>query len=130
MKSLFLGVLLISSVGFAKNDCSCEPTTSKNYIGEARQYNMIGFTTHWVCDYECKVNGGEKKLIKGSYKKFYARKQENGLEGICEGMKYVAVYNFQRNSYIYQWDHKVRSISPSKSKSEELQAWAASNDCQ
>ena len=114
----------------AGNACRCEPTTGKDYIGAARQKKAMGFTIHWVCDYQCHNGDGKPQLIKGTYKKFYSKKTENGLEGICEGMKYEPHYNMKMNDYVYMWDGKTRSFSPSRSKSVELKQWAQTQSCE
>lgn len=129
MKLLIFGVLFASSVSFAKNYCSCVPTTGKDYIGDARQRSAFGYTIHWVCDYDCRVQSGEPEVVKGTYKKFYAGKTEKGTEGICEGMKYEPHFYAARNDYVYMWDGKVRSFDPKKSSSEDLKSWATKKEC-
>ena len=100
-------------------------TTSANL----EKKTLMGFSIHWVCDYECNSSTGTKEIVKGTYKKFYAKKSENGTEGICEGMKYIPEYNFSRNEYIYMWYGKTNYFSPKKSASKELKAWSEKNGC-
>ncbi len=130
MKLLIIVLLGLSSRVIAKNKCWCLPTTGKDYIGEARKRSAFGFSINWVCDYDCNSSGGPRASLKGSYKKFYAKKTENGLEGICEGMKYEPQFNAQRNDYIYMWDGKTRYISPKRSAALELKSWAEKNECE
>lgn len=131
MKSfLFIASLFLSSFAIAGNSCWCEPTTGKDYIGAARQKSAMGFTIHWICDYKCHNGDGNPLLVKGTYKKFYAKKSENGLEGICEGMKYEPHYSMQRNDYVYMWDGKTHSFKPGRSKSADLKQWSKDNSCE
>jgi hypothetical protein len=130
MKILVSILFLLGSAVYAKNKCFCLPTTGKDYIGEARKHSAFGFSIHWVCDYECNSSAGPRTMIKGTYKKFYAKKSENGTEGICEGMKYVPEYNVSRGEYIYMWDNKTRYFQASKSKASEIKQWASANDCE
>lgn len=129
MKILIVLIMSLSSVCLAKNKCYCLPTTGKDYIGEARKKSAFGFSIHWVCDYECNSSMGARELVKGSYKKFYAKKSEDGREGICEGMKYKPEFNFNKNEYVYMWDGKTNYFSPKRSAAKELTDWAEQNDC-
>lgn len=128
--------LALPATGNTANQCLCEPTTWKDYLGEPRVERWFGFEINWLCDYRCEVKSPQGKtyqtVIRAEHHDWWAgsMKQENGLEGICEGMEYVPFYNFNLNRWVYIWNHHTTRFTPHASKSKTLQAWAVENDCE
>ena len=129
---IFLGNLSVAS------NCSCKPIPeSKSYVGQARQKRFLGFYVHWTCDYNCviqdKSSDGVKiiaknTVVKADYEGRYWG-QENGLEGICEGMVYTPTENIDLLRTIYSFDGETNWINPLRSESLNFKSWAKKNNC-
>jgi hypothetical protein len=118
----------------AKNVCACIPEPStKKYIGEARKKHTIGYSIDWTCRYQCKLDPRDEDSsatsVNGTYHEFHIG-QEDGREGVCEGMVFKAQYNSMLNREIYMYTGENQSFSPSESKANELNIWSQSNNCE
>lgn len=132
---LVLVFMFLTSFAQAKDMCSCLPLPStKTYPGNPRKKHILGYSVAWSCTYKCSkvtIENGIKNeaLVQGSYLEHYFF-EENGLEGVCEGMIYEPVFNVNLNRYIYTYNGKNTDFNPLKSNSRELVQWAKFNSCQ
>lgn len=105
----------------------------KTYQGDARKKHFVGYSIDWSCTYKCKLDSrdsdSQATMIKASYHEFHIF-QENGLEGICEGMEYKPFYNPMVNQEVYAYTGTDTAFSPSDSKSQDLQKWSNDNYCE
>ena len=136
---IVLAGCLLSLVSQAEVRCSCTPDPySKQYIGDVRQKHLIGYSIHWTCDYQCTVYDhqgyGQDRLIRTDavpraefFQRFFG--EEDGREGICEGMVYEPEMNYEKMRTIYMWKDRLQSFNPARSKSATLKAWAGKNGC-
>lgn len=124
---------LLAIVATAKNICTCYPEVeSKAYQGDARKKHFIGYSINWSCDYKCEiVTELEKKSqdVTGFYSEYYFRNTELGTEGICEGMVYEPQFVLSLGREIYMFHGKTFGVVAGKSKSKNIKAWAAMNNC-
>lgn len=111
---------------FAKSNCSCRhmPNSYKQII-EKKEY-WWGDTIHYACDYECKLNGVEKR-IRAEHNIWYLGKEE-GNEYVCEGTIYQQKFSVSSNWWYWSYVGS-KNFDPMKSKSKDLRL-QVSNICE
>lgn len=109
----------------AAESCSClaDPYTKKYDYFKRTWY---GSKRKWTCVYTCQNAQQKRFLVTGTHKDWYTT--DNGLEGICEGLHYVNLYNSHRKDFVWKYD-SAKWFDPSHSTAPELKAWAVQN-CQ
>ena len=131
--SLVLVLSFLTASARAKNQCLCQvlPST-KVYQGEARKKHFIGYSIDWACTYKCNTDPRDLEanaaLVTASYHEFYMF-QEEGSEGICEGMYYKSYFNLQLNRAVYAYTGENFDLKPSESRAPDLKKWAEANYC-
>lgn len=128
-RQLFL--LIILAIGFssglsqaqAAESCSCvaDPFTKKYIYFKKTWY---GTKRSWTCVYSCQNQQQLRFQILGTHKDWYTT--DNGLEGICDGLLYVNIYNTYRGDFVWKFD-SARWFDPARATAPELKSWAAQN---
>lgn len=106
---------------FQSCTCIADPF-SKKYI--YFQKTWYGSKRSWTCMYSCQDLQQRRLQILGTHKDWYTT--DNGLEGICDGLHYVNIYNTHRAEFVWKFD-SARWFDPGKATAPELKSWAAQN---
>jgi hypothetical protein len=134
-------LFLMAMIGYQAfaNDCYCQVDPDyKEYVGNARDRKWVGFSVDWTCRYTCYSSTrnaqGEavilkKEMLKVEYKERYYTNDEDGREGICEGMIYVPTMNYDKMKTIYMYEGETEPLNPLSSKSPDLKKWGQANSC-
>ncbi|GEM_PF-3318895 len=119
MLSLFFSL----SQSLAMQNCSCvaDPFTKKYIYFKKTWY---GTKRSWTCVYSCQNLQQARSQVLGTHKDWYTT--DDGLEGICDGLHYVNIYNTYRGDFIWKYD-SARWFDPAKSTAPELKSWAVQN---
>lgn len=107
--------------------CMCRPDLfTKKY--QRLENHWWGSSRSWTCEYTCTLDSGDKireERVLGSYtSRFFG--EDNGDEGLCEGVIMREEYHAFLGKFVFLLEG-THEFSPSKSKSQALRAWSASN---
>lgn len=102
--------------------CSCiaDPYSKKYQLYKKTWY---GTQRKWSCVYTCQDSQQKRTEVTGFHSDWYVT--DKGLEGVCDGLHYVNVYNNHRMEFIWQFE-EARWFAPEKSSSPELKAFSRS----
>ena len=122
----FLSLILALTGAQQTLACSCvADPQSKSY--QQLQKTWYGTKKAWSCQYDCSGTDKVQKTILGYHKDWYLAKDE-GLEGICDGLKYTKQYIPARDTFTWVLV-KAESFDPKKSSSPDLKKFAKTS-CQ
>lgn len=117
--SLFLILVCMQSPAVFACSCIADPS-SKTY--QLLQKTWYGTKRNWSCQYECTDTKKVKTSVLGFHRDWYLSKDE-GLEGICDGLKYTKQYIPARDTFTWVFQ-KAEGFNPKKSSSKELREFA------
>jgi len=123
ISAVFLLSFFSVASSFAECVCTADPYSKK--YSEYRK-TWYGSVRGWSCAYTC-TDGAESETLIGNHRDRYYG-DENGLEGICDGLIYKYEYIIVMNIFTYAYQG-IGPVDPRKSSSKDLQAWAKIHNC-
>ncbi|WP_232469224.1 hypothetical protein [Bdellovibrio bacteriovorus] len=113
--------LQLTAPAFA-DACSCiaDPYSKKYQLYKKTWY---GTQRKWSCVYTCQDSQQQRTEVTAYHSDWYVT--DKGLEGICDGLHYVNVYNTHRMDFVWKFE-EARWLNPAQSSSADLKKWAQS----
>ncbi|AHZ85124.1 hypothetical protein AB1A81_12050 [Bdellovibrio bacteriovorus] len=102
--------------------CSCiADPYSKTY--QLYKKTWYGTQRKWSCVYTCQDSQQKRTEVTGYHSDWYVT--DKGLEGICDGLHYVNIYNAHRGDFVWKFE-EARWFNPAQSTSADLKKWSQS----
>ncbi len=97
--------------------CIADPY-SKQYVYFTKTW--YGTKRKWTCVYTCQDQRQQQVKITGTHEDWYTT--DKGLEGICDGLRYINEYSTFKNDFVWMLD-KAELFDASESSAPELKTW-------